>query len=83
MILKESGVMVMRDGLAWGITYEDGQSTSYGWINPADKKAEISNPEFCTKVTDVTYSGSYLIPELLKGNLVSVERVTEVKIIDA
>ena len=82
MIEKQTGVMVMKDGLAWGITYEDGYSTSYGWLNPADKKAEIHNPKFCKKTTDVTYKGSYLIDELKTGKLVAVERTTTVKILD-
>ena len=72
----EKGVMIMKDGKAWGIDYEDGHCTSYGWIDPED--APIHNPEFCTKVTDVTYEGSYLIDELKTGKLVLVERRTEV-----
>ena len=41
----EKGVMVMLDGLAWGITYEDGQCTVYGWMSPDD--APIHNPDYC------------------------------------
>ena len=76
----ERGLMVMKDGKAWGEEYADGQSTSYGWLNPADKRAEIHNPEFCKKPTDVTYKGSHYTDELLTAKLVSVERVTTVKI---
>ena len=72
----EKGVMVMKDGKAWGITYEDGRSTAYGWIAPED--APIHNPEFCKNPEDVTYKNSYLIPELRTGKLVFVERRTEV-----
>ena len=72
----EKGVMIMKDGKAWGITYEDGRSTCYGWMAPED--APIHNPEFCKKPEDVTYKGSYLIPELRTGRLVFVERRTEV-----
>ena len=82
MIKKETGVMVMKDGKAWGVTYKDGHSTDYGWLNPADKAAVIHDPKFCTKTTDVTYKDSYLIPELQTGKLVKVERVTEVRILD-
>ena len=74
----ESGVMLMKEGLAWGVTYEDGQSTAYGWMNPADSGAMVMDPSYCKRVTDATYKGSYLIPELKKGKLVHVERVTEV-----
>jgi len=81
METKETGVMVMKDGKAWGIVYEDGQSTSYGWINPADKKAVVHNPKYCRKPTDVTYKGSYLTEELKTGKLVNVERITTVKIL--
>lgn len=74
----ETGVMVMKGGKAWGITYKDGQSTSYGWMDPED--APIHDPEYCKKPTDVTYSGSYLINELKTGKLVKVKRTTMVEI---
>lgn len=73
----EKGVMVMKDGKAWGIEYEDGQCQSYGWIDP--ENADIHNPEFCKNPTDVTYKGSYYIKELQTAKLVMVERITEVK----
>ena len=75
----ETGVMVMKDGKAWGVTYEDGQSTSYGWIKPED--APIHNPEFCKNTTDVTYTNSHLIDELKTGELVKVKRVTTIEVI--
>lgn len=75
---SEKGVMVMKGGLAWGVLYDDGHSTSYGWVPP--ESAPIHNPEFCKKPTDVTHAGSHYISELKKGKLVHVERVTKVKI---
>jgi hypothetical protein len=72
----ETGVMVMKDGKAWGIAYEDGLSVSYGWIPPED--AQIHNPEFCKRPEDVTFDGSPYIAELRTGKLVHVERRTEV-----
>lgn len=72
------GVMVMKDDLAWGKTYSDGQCTSYGWMDPCD--APIHDPKFCKETTDVTYLGSPYIKELLKGKLVLVERETIVRI---
>lgn len=75
----ERGVMVMKDGKAWGIVYEDGRSTSYGWMDP--ESAPIHDPRYCKKPTDVTWEDSYLIPELEKGELVMVERRTEVVIL--
>jgi hypothetical protein len=75
----ETGVMVMKDGKAWGITYQDGQSTCYGWIDPED--APIHEPEFCKDPTYVTYRGSPYISELKTGKLVHVERRTEVIVV--
>ena len=75
----EEGVMVMKDGKAWGTTYSDGHSTSYGWMSPCS--APIHNPKSCKKVTDVTYTDSPYADELLKGKLVNVKRKTIVEII--
>ena len=75
----ECGVMVMKNGKAWGKTYEDGHSTSYGWVDP--ESAPIHNPKYCTKPTDVTWSGSHYLNELETGKLVEVERVTEVRVL--
>ena len=76
----ERGVMVMKGGKAWGKTYEDGRSTSYGWIAP--ENAPIHDPEYCTKTTDIVCEGSSYIEELKTGALVEVERLTEVKIVN-
>lgn len=72
----ETGVMVMKNGKAWGVEYADGHSTSYGWI--ATEDAPIHNPEFCKKTTDVTYKDSHYTKELLTAEVVHVERRTEV-----
>ena len=74
----ETGVMVMKNGKAWGVEYDDGHSTSYGWIAP--ENAPIHNPEFCSHPTDVTYKGSPYTKELSAAELVYVERRTEVVI---
>lgn len=81
MMKVERGVMAMKDGKAWGKTYEDGRFTYYGWMEPED--APIHNPKFCKKPTDVTWEGSHYVDELKTGELVEVERVTEVKILGA
>ena len=75
----ERGVMVMKDGKAWGCAYSDGHSTLYGWMNPED--AKIHNPEFCKKPSDVTYVTSPNIQELNTGSIVPVERTTTVTIL--
>jgi hypothetical protein len=72
----ETGVMVMKDGKAWGITYEDGSSRSYGWIEP--ESAPIHDPRFCKTPEDVTYKGSPYVSELRAAKLLHVERRTEV-----
>jgi hypothetical protein len=76
----EKGVMVMKNGLAWGIKYADGRFTYHGWISPND--APIHDPKFCKKTTDVTYKDSPYIDELLTAELVHVERRTEVVIVE-
>lgn len=72
----ERGVMVMKDGKAWGQTYADGHSTSYGWMDPED--APIHDPKYCKRPTDVTWAGSHYAKELMTASLVYVERRTEV-----
>lgn len=75
----EQGVMVMKDGKAWGTTYEDGRIACSGWMDAVD--APIHDPEFCTKITDVTYGcESPDKKELLTAKLVRVERTTILKI---
>jgi hypothetical protein len=84
MELIETGVMIMKNGKAWGCEYDDGHSTSYGWIDPC--KAPIHDPKYCKKQTDVTYSGSHYTKELMTGKVVMVIRKTtviEVSTVDA
>lgn len=76
----EVGVMVMKNGKAWGLLYDDGRSTSYGWVDPTC--AEISDPRFCTKPTDVTYSGSPYEIELSDAEVLKVEREVTVTVIN-
>lgn len=75
----EKGVMVVKDGKGWGCLYNDGKSFSEGWRSL--ENAEIHDPRFCTKPTDVTYRDSPYIHELITAKLVKVERITQVRII--
>ena len=75
------GVMVMKDGRGWGVVYEDGRETCYGWMAPED--SPIHDPERCKRPTDVTWKGSPHIDELKSAKLVKVERVTKVRFLDA
>lgn len=76
----EEGVMVVKDGKAWGKVYYDGQCTEYGWMDI--ESAPIHNPEFCKKTTDVTYKNSPYIQELSSAKLVKVVRRTTVEILE-
>ena len=70
LINSRRGVAVKRRGKFWGVQYEDGHSTDNGYGPP--KNATISDPEFCTKPTDLTYKNSPHTKELAEGDLVSV-----------
>lgn len=72
----ETGVMVMKNGKAWGQVYADGHATEYGWMPP--ENAPIHDPTYCTKPTDVTWRGSHYTVELSTAELVMVTRKTEV-----
>jgi hypothetical protein len=72
----ESGVMIMKDGKAWGVAYSDGQTTAYGWVTP--EQATIHDPKHLVKPTDATWQGSGYADELRKGKIVHVERRTQV-----
>lgn len=77
----DTGVMVMKNELAWDETYADGHSTCYRWINPADSRAKIYDPRYCKNSTDVTYIGSHYFDELSTAKLVLVRRTTTVEVI--
>ena len=74
----EKGVMIMKDGKAWGETYTDGRSTSYGWMDV--ESAPIHNPKYCRKHIDATWKGSYYTKELETAKIVHVVRTTDVTV---
>lgn len=76
----EEGVMVMKDGKGWGVftDYDDGHSTSYGWVDP--ECAIIVDPEFCIEPSDITWENSHYEKELKTGKVVRVRRTTEVEV---
>ena len=74
----ERGVMLMKDLKAWGVVYEDGRSHEEGWVEPVN--AEIYDPKYCKKPSDLTYKNSPYIAELNSGTFAYVERKTTVKI---
>ena len=84
MVKLEKGVMIVKNGKAWGIKAwgierETGHSISYGFINLED--ARIYNPEFCRRTTAVTYKGSPYIEELKTAKLVKVVKRTEITMV--
>lgn len=72
----ERGVMVVKNGKGWGKAESDGYSTYEGWMDLAC--AEIHDPAFCKKPTDVTYENSHFIEELKDAQLIHVVRRTRV-----
>ena len=74
----ETGVMLVKDGRAWGTAYEDGHSRDFGWVSL--ESANIYNPKFCKAPTDVVYSGSPDTAEVLTGKITRARRVTTVEL---
>lgn len=76
----EEGVMVMKDGKGWGVltNYDDGYSTSYGWVEP--ESAIIVDSEFCIEPSDITWENSHYEKELETGKVVRVRRTTKVEV---
>jgi hypothetical protein len=72
----EIGVMIMKNGKAWGIAYEDGHETNWRFIDV--EEAEIFDPKDIEKPTDVTYQGSPKWAELSGARIVAVKRTTTV-----
>ncbi len=75
-----TGVMIMKNGKAWGVAYQDGHSTSYGWIEP--EHAPIHNPKYINNPEDVTCKGSSYVLELKTDEIVKVKRTTILEIIE-
>lgn len=76
--IEKVGYMVMKGVLAWGVTYEDGHSTSYGWVCPT--KATMVDHKLKSP-TDLTYPNSYLISELKTGTVVKVKKTITIEVV--
>lgn len=74
------GVMVMKDGKAWGVEYEDHNATAYGWVHPL--KAFIRNPEICTNQTDFDMRRGSYTNELKTGKLVKIKETIILEILE-
>lgn len=77
----EKGVMIIKDGKAWGIEYADGHSTSYGWVDIESYDVHVRDPRYCRKIEDATYENSPYLDEMKKGKLMHVEKRIEVTIL--
>lgn len=53
----QTKVVIEKNGLFWGVLYEDGQSTSYGWV-PFEQATQYSG-EYLKEPKDATYRGSH------------------------
>lgn len=77
-VIIESGVVAELNGKFWGIQYEDGHSTSYGFGSIS--KAIISNPKFCKRPEDMTWKGSHYMKELRESKLRKVAKTTTYRV---
>lgn len=71
----ETGVMVMKDGKAWG-PIEPDSLTMHGWLDP--EFAPMHDPKTTKKPADVTWNGSPYTEEIETGKLVYAIRTTTV-----
>lgn len=69
--------VVEKDGEYWGVQYEDGYCTEYGW-GPFEN-ASFHDRRYCKKPEDATYKGSHYVNELRKGRLLDVVIKTTVE----
>lgn len=75
----ERGVMLMKDGKAWGGISYGWNDYHEGWMDPCDvEHVKIYDPTYCKRRCHVARCYT---PELEGSKLVHVERTTEVKIL--
>lgn len=70
----QEGVVAEFNGGYFGIQYEDGQCTEYGF-GPIEK-ATIANPEFCKTPMSMTWKGSHYVHQLEKATLRRITKRT-------
>jgi hypothetical protein len=74
----EIGVMIMKNGKAWGVAYEDAMETNWRFIDVED--AEIFDPRYVKKPTDVIFKDSPYVAELSGASIVGVIRTKRVEL---
>ena len=74
----ERGVMVVKDGKAWGAVPNGWDHPTHGWVAPLHGR--LCNPEFVGTPSDILSPHSFSKEEINTGRLVPVERVTHVTV---
>ena len=74
----ERGVMVMKNGKAWGTVPSDWGHSPDGWVAPVH--GHLCNPKFVRTPSDILSPHSLSKEECDSGKLVPVERITRVAV---
>ncbi|MEO9497701.1 MAG: hypothetical protein ABJG42_24720 [Vibrio splendidus] len=82
IVIEKEITVIEKNGKFWGVVYDDGKSTSYGWLDDIEQ-AGTHNKRYCEKPTDAVWEGDTLgVKELSTARLVTykvVSRYEEVK----
>jgi hypothetical protein len=77
MIIEKEITVIEKNGKYWGVEYQDGHSTSYGWLDDIEK-ARTVDPKYYKKPTDAIWQGDRLgVIELSTARLVTYKVVSE------
>lgn len=74
VVLVHKGVVAEFEGKYWGVQYEDGRSTAFGY-GPI-QNAVMGDPLYLHRPTDMTYEGSHYTAELSKARLLLLTKTT-------
>lgn len=82
MINKISGWALGFNSKYWGLTYDDGHSSEYGWTDNIDQiKIDRISVDMPNTKTWFTYKNSHYADEMNKGDWVFVEIVKTLEVI--
>ena len=77
-IYVERGVMIVKDGKAWGSVPTGWDHPTTTWVDPIH--GQLHKPEFIKKPSDILSPHSLSKEEIDLGKIVPVERVTHVTV---
>lgn len=77
-IYVERGVMIVKDGKAWGAVPTGWGHPTQGWVNPI--YGHLHKPEFIKIPSDILSPHSLSKEEINQGRIVPAERVTHVTV---